>query len=126
METHAATLECKQRVITAEADVGARMAQRQAEQHAKLVESWVEEVKTDREIGGDKLDENLGIARQAMDAFGSPELKELLNRSGLGNHPAVVKAFYNAGKRISTDRMVTGTPRGGDTDTAKKLFPNMN
>lgn len=108
------------------ADVGARMAQRQAEQHAKLVESWVEEVKTDREIGGDKLDENLGIARQAMDAFGSPELKELLNRSGLGNHPAVVKAFYNAGKRISTDRMVTGTPRGGDTDTAKKLFPNMN
>lgn len=108
------------------ADVGAKMAQRQAEQHAKLVASWVEQIKTDPTIGGDKFDENLAVARRALDEFGSPELKDVLNASGLGNHPAVVKAFYNAGKKISTDRMVTGTPKGGDTDTAKKLFPNMN
>jgi len=107
------------------ADVGAKMAQRQAEQHAALVESWVELTKTDKEIGGDKLEENLGIAKQAMDAFGSPELKQLLNSSGLGNHPAVIKAFYNAGKRISTDKIVTGTPKGGDTDLAAKMFPTM-
>ena len=108
------------------ADVAAKMAQRQTEQHAKLVESWVEQVKTDKDIGGDKLDENLGIARQAMDAFGSPELKDVLNASGLGNHPAVIKAFYNAGKKISADRIVTGTPKGGETDAAKILFPSMN
>jgi hypothetical protein len=108
------------------ADVGAKMAQRQAEAHAKMVETWVEQVKTDTEIGGDKLDANLAVARKAMDAFGSQGLKDLLNTSGLGNHPEVIKAFYKAGKAISEDRFVSGSPKGAETDIAKKLFPTMN
>lgn len=108
------------------ADVGAKMAQRQAEAHANLVESWVEQVKTDKEIGGDKLNENLAVARKALDSFGSPELRELLNSTGVGNHPAVIKAFYKMGKAVSEDRMVTGTPRGPETDPARKMFPTMN
>lgn len=108
------------------ADVGAKMVQRQAEAHAQLVESWAEQVKTDPEIGGDKLAENLGVARKALDTFGSPELKDMLNSTGLGNHPAVVKFFHKVGKSISSDGFVTGTPKGGETDPAKKLFPSMN
>lgn len=108
------------------ADVGAKMAQRQAEAHAQLVESWVESVKTDKDIGGDKLAENLAIARKAIDAFGTPELKDVLNATGFGNHPAVIKAFYKAGMAISGDRFVSGSPKGPETDMAKKMFPNMN
>ena len=108
------------------ADIGAKMAQRQVEAHAKLVETWTEQVKTDKEIGGDKLAENLGIARKAIDTFGTPELKALLNSSGLGNHPEVVKLAYKVGKAISEDRFVTGSPKGPSNDPAKKLFPNMN
>jgi hypothetical protein len=108
------------------ADIGAKMATRQIEAHAKLVETWTEQVKTDKDIGGDKLDENLGIARKAIDTFGSPELKALLNSTGLGNHPEVVKLAFKVGKAISDDRFVTGSPKGAETDMAKKLFPNMN
>lgn len=108
------------------ADIAAKQQQRQVEAHTKLVESWVEQVKTDKEIGGDKLDENLGIARKALETFGSPELRDVLNASGLGNHPAVIKAFYKAGKAVSEDKFVTGAPKGTDTDAARKLFPNMN
>jgi hypothetical protein len=108
------------------ADIGAKMATRQAEAHAQLVETWTEQVKTDKEIGGDKLDQNLGIARKAIDTFGSPELKALLNSTGLGNHPEVVKLAFKVGKAISEDRFVTGNPKGAETDMAKKLFPNMN
>lgn len=108
------------------ADIGAKMATRQAEAHAQLVDSWTAQVKTDKEIGGDKLDENLGIARKAIDTFGSPELKDLLNSTGLGNHPEVVKLAFKVGKAISEDRFVTGSPKGAETDMAKKLFPNMN
>jgi hypothetical protein len=108
------------------ADIGAKMATRQAEAHAQLVETWTEQVKTDKEIGGDKLDQNLGIARKAIDTFGSPELKALLNSTGLGNHPEVVKLAFKVGKAISEDRFVTGSPKGAETDMAKKLFPNMN
>lgn len=108
------------------ADVGAKMAQRQAEAHAKLVETWVEQVKTDKDIGGDKLDENLAVARKALEKFGTPELRDVLNSTGLGNHPAVIKAFYNAGKAVSPDVFVAGAPAGSNTDPSKRLFPNMN
>lgn len=108
------------------ADVGAKMAQRQAEAHAKLVETWVEQVKTDKDIGGDKLDENLATARKALEKFGTPELRDVLNSTGLGNHPAVIKAFYNAGKAVSEDKFVAGAPAGSQTDASKRLFPNMN
>ena len=108
------------------ADVGAKMAQRQAEAHVQLVESWVEQVKADKEIGGDKLAENLAVARKAIETFGTPELKDVLNATGFGNHPAVIKAFYKAGMAISGDRFVSGSPRGPETDMAKKMFPNMN
>lgn len=108
------------------ADIGAKMAQRQMEAHAQLVESWVEQVKADKELGGDRLNENLGIARKAIDSLGTPELKELLNSTGLGNHPAVVKFALQVGKAISEDRFVAGSPKGPETDIAKKLFPSMN
>ena len=108
------------------ADVAAKQAQRQVENHAKLVQSWTEQVKTDKEIGGDNLEQNLGVARKALEAFGTPELKDVLNASGLGNHPEVIRAFYKAGKAISEDKFVKGAAKGADTDPAKKLFPTMN
>lgn len=108
------------------ADIAAKQAQRQVEAHTRLVESWVESVKADKDIGGDKLEENLGIARKALDTFGTPELRDVLNASGLGNHPEVIKAFVKAGKAISEDKFVAGAPKGNDTDPARKLFPNMN
>lgn len=108
------------------ADIGAKMAQRQTEAHTKLVESWVENVKTDKEIGGDKLDQNLAVARKALETFGTPELKDVLNATGLGNHPEVIRAFLKAGKLISEDKFVAGAPKGPETDIAKKLFPSMN
>lgn len=108
------------------ADVGAKMAQRQTEAHANLVNSWVESVKTDKEFGGDKLDENLATARKALESFGTPELKDVLNSTGFGNHPEVIRAFYKIGKAISEDGFVKGSPRGAETDPAKKMFPSMN
>ena len=108
------------------ADVGAKMAQRQADAHAKLVETWVEQIKTDKDIGGDKLNENLAVARKALDTFGTPELRDVLNSTGLGNHPEVIRAFYKAGKAISEDRFVKGSPPGPETDMAKRMFPTMN
>lgn len=108
------------------ADVAAKQAQRQAEAHIKMVESWIESVKTDKDIGGDNLEQNLGIARKALEAFGTPELRDVLNATGFGNHPEIIKAFYKAGKAIGEDGFVKGSAKGPETDLAKRMFPNMN
>ncbi len=109
------------------ADLAASRARAQHEAHAALIESWTESVKTDKEIGGEKLAENLAVAKRAVDTFGSQALKDLLNQTGLGNHPEVVKAFIKAGKAISEDGFVRGAPRAPATesDLAKSLFPTM-
>lgn len=104
------------------ADVGAKMAQRQAEAHATMVESWVTAVKTDKEIGGDNLDQNLAVARKAMETFGTPELKELLNSTGLGNNPEVIRAFFKAGKAISEDGFVKAQAPAQSRDAASVLY----
>ncbi len=87
---------------------------------------WVKSVNADKEIGGDKLNENLAVAKKALETFGTPELRALLNESGLGNHPEIIRAFFKAGKAISEDRMVSGGIGGfgGARDPAKSLYPN--
>jgi hypothetical protein len=107
------------------ADVGAKMVQRQLEAHAAQVAEWTEAVKTDKEIGGDKLNENLAIARKTIDTFGSPELKNVLNQTGLGNHPEIVKLAYKIGKAISDDGFVRGGNTTAPRSAAEIMYPSM-
>ena len=99
---------------------------RQSEQLAAASEQWVTAAKADQEFGGEQLAENLGLAKRALDQFGTAELKSLLNDSGLGNHPEVIRFMVRAGKAISEDRFVAGTrgASGPGDDPAKRLFPN--
>ncbi|MEG5448898.1 peptidase [Enterobacter kobei] len=86
--------------------------QHQAETWQKTTEQWAADVKADKEIGGDKLTANLSAAQRALDQFGTPELKEYLEGTGLGNHPELVKAFIKIGKAMSEDGMVDGSNQG--------------
>lgn len=114
--------EAAQKLLDAMAPAAAA---RQQEQIEAVKSQWVESSKSDKEIGGDKLNENMAIAKKALDQFGTPELRDLLNESGLGNHPEIIRAFYRAGKAISEDGFVAGRTTNANTnDPAKRLFPN--
>ena len=91
----------------------------------KTTEQWAADVKADKEIGGDKLVSSLSVAQRALDQFGTPELKEYLNSTGLGNHPELVKAFVKIGKSMSEDGMVTGS-KTTTQSVAQRMYPNMN
>lgn len=109
------------------ADIQVKALSKQAEQVARVRGQWLEQTKTDKEFGGEALAENLGVAKKAMDAFATPQLRQLLNESGLGNHPEIVRAFVRVGKAISEDgRVVTGSKSGIPADPAKRLFPNQS
>lgn len=99
---------------------------RQAEQLQAVREQWAAEAKADAEYGGDKLDENLSAAKRALDAYATPELRTLLNDSGLGNHPEVIRFMVRAGKAISEDKFVTGGRGTNQPTDIKRLYPNSN
>ena len=104
----------------------------QAEQMAQARAEWESAARSDKEFGGEKLAENVAVAAKALQQFGTPELAKLLNESGLGNHPEIIRAFYRAGKAISEDSVVTGGSGAkpaavGMTSEAQKaaaLYPN--
>jgi len=92
--------------------LGPVIQQRQMAKISEVQQQWMTDSKADKEFGGEKLEENLGIAKGALEKFGTPELKELLNTSGIGNHPEVIRFFYRAGKALVPDTFVGGHKEG--------------
>jgi hypothetical protein len=88
------------------------------------VQGWAAEVKADPVLGGDKLEASLAVAKRAID-LGPPELKTLLQTTGLGNHPAVVKWAHTVGKALSPDKFVQGgSAPAGNKSAEHVLYPN--
>lgn len=89
---------------------------------------WATQVEKDPEVGGAQLKENLGYAAKAIAEYAPPELKELLDTSGLGNHPALVKTFIKVGKAMTGDnqRIVTGANQTSREalPIEKRIYPN--
>ena len=79
---------------------------RQAQAVEEVKVEWANEAKADQEFGGESLAANLEIAKSSLNAFGTDALKSLLQESGLGNHPEVIRFMYRAGKAISEDSYV--------------------
>lgn len=117
------TNEQAQKLVDAYPKILAGVQQRQAEAWQAQTEQWAADVKADKEIGGDKLIDNLSAAQRAMEQFGDPELKEYLDTTGLGNHPALVKAFIKVGKAMSEDKVVTGGHESGGSDLISAFYP---
>ena len=88
------------------------LQQQTVERIEAIRSEWAEASKSDREFGGAKLNENLAVAKTALDKFGTPELKQLINDSGIGNHPELIRFFYRAGKAITPDDFVGGHQEG--------------
>tara|TARA_Y100000361_G_scaffold39926_1_gene34202 strand:- start:192 stop:818 length:627 start_codon:yes stop_codon:yes gene_type:complete len=85
---------------------------------------WVESVKSDPEIGGDKLQENLGKAVRVLDAFGTPELKSLLGETGLGDNPEIIRFLYRTYQDIGEDRFLTGSQSDKEQSFSAQDFYN--
>jgi len=88
----------------------------------KTAQEWAATAKSDPEIGGAKFDENVAVAKTALDTFGTPELKALLKESRIGNHPEVIRFMFKAGKAISQDGFVPGRASSAAKDTANVLY----
>jgi len=101
------------------------LAERQKEQVTAVRTGWLASSKEDKEFGGDKLQENLSAAKRALDSFAAPAFRKLLDDTGLGNHPEVIRMLVRVGKSMNEDSFVAGGAAfKGSRDLAAKLYPN--
>ncbi len=99
--------------------------QKQVESFNQLKQDWLTQAKSDKDIGGDKFDETVATAKEALSKFGTPELTELLNEFGVGNHPEVIRVFARVGALTKEDNPggSSGAP-SGKKDRVSVLYPN--
>ena len=87
------------------------------------IETWEKET---RAHFGANADKEFANAARAVEQIGTPELRTLLNESGLGSHPELVKFFAKVGKDFTEDQPVEGRRAGGEAvRTADLMFDKM-
>lgn len=117
--------EQTQQLATAFAGLKQAEAQGQGEAFSNQLEAWYDESKSDKEFGGDKFEESSKLAVQAVDKFGTPELKELMNETGFGNNPEFIRFMYRVGKAIQEDNPGNGgNGPTGSRDRVSVLYPS--
>lgn len=100
-------LESAQQLVDFETDIHRRSHEEQEENKRQIVERWAEESK---KMFGANCAEEISFALRAADTFGGAELRELLQETGLGNHPVILRTLSAVGKAISEDVCLGGKP----------------
>ena len=90
---------------------------------------WLTEAKADKDIGGAKWDESMVYAAKALDRLGYAKgtpFRQLLDTSGLGNHPEMIRAFRKIGELVGEDGDFVRTGAGGPVseNPARVMYPN--
>ncbi|WP_019646195.1 peptidase [Novispirillum itersonii] len=77
-------------------------------------QDWQMQARVDPEFGGARFEENLALARRAIDRFGTPDLTAALNTTGAGDHPAMLKFFAQVARATGDHRLVSAGASGGN------------
>jgi hypothetical protein len=112
-------IEATARAMGLTQDAAQAYVDRIVEQRATQASGWVDEIKADTTLGGAKFDESIGVAKGALTQFDPDgKLSALLDSSGMGNHPEVVRFLHRVGKAIGQDTFV----QGGQKPSASKFY----
>lgn len=114
------------------------------------MKEWAGQAMADKEFGGANLPDNMAGARKAMNSFSQPavdadgkailhsegslkgqqmsEVEVLMNESGWGNHPAMIRVFHRINQAMSEDSFVQGDmkPREQKKSAAETMYPSMS
>ena len=102
-----------------------KMREAEMSQWVEQQKTWVEQAKSDKEFGGENFDKNISTAVKARDSFGTSEFSEMLDTSGLGNHPEMIRFLNRVGKAISEDKVVVSGANAGQKTRENVLYPSM-
>lgn len=125
----AAELKLGQRAGQKLVDQFISIKQKEAAQHAETVKGWLDTAKSDPRLGKDNWSTTERTAQSAIEkhaeATKDQSLIEILNLSGLGNHPGMISFAAWAGAMIKDDTPVTAQNKAsGKESVLDVLYPD--
>lgn len=118
-------------------DLGAKYAAKWSADATAAIKAtqtqWVEELKKDPQLGGDKLTENMGIAEKGLKAYDTDgKVSKLLVDTGLHNNVEIARLFHKIGSAMKEDKVVNPDQSGSSVlksggpgnldEAAKRLY----
>lgn len=108
----------------------------QADAYISRIEQWGEEVKADKELGGDNLQANLGAIKKVTDAYADDNMNALIKAPsadnpeglGLGNHPAFLRFLHRVSASLTDADLIEGeggAPSTDDKAGLQRMYPTM-
>ena len=90
------------------------------------VKEWGEELRADKDIGGEHLKQNVEYARRTVIKFGGEEFLNELDQTGYGNHPGLFKMLARMGYELEARENISGgKPPAKEVSMAEKFYgPN--
>lgn len=89
-----------------------------SERHQKITSDWQQEIRADRDFGGDNLSTSLNNANRVIATFGDDALRRDLVEIGIGNHPGLFRLLARVGNALSDDK-----PASSETAAAPPTSP---
>ncbi len=129
-KTHKLSSEAAQKFVDLHVQQVRAMETKAREAQAQQAAEWRKAIETDKELGDEHLAVTKANCARAFSKFSSPALVKLLDESGLGNHPEMVRMFSALGAAMAEDS-VAGTMASGGVPPqnkkeylAKVMYPN--
>ncbi len=112
--------EAVQKLVQWEADAAEEGRKSRRDGRTQILQRWTQQT---RDMFGPAYGREITRALDAAERFGGPELRALLDATGLGSHPAVVKTFHKISQQIGEDESVSGRGRAAaDKTFAEALY----
>lgn len=89
------------------------------------LQSWRDAVMNDKELGQQNFEKTKANIKNVISRFGSSELSDFLNKSGLGYNPDFVRFVNKVGSLISNDNNFIGgntNPQVSEADRQKEML----
>lgn len=74
-------------------------------------EKWTEELKADKDFGGDAFPKNAETVKRFVKAFADEKFLDDLDNTRMGNHPGLFRMLARAAKKMSPDTFERGVPK---------------
>lgn len=84
-----------------------------AKERKELSERYLKASKEDKEIGGEAFQQSVEVGLKAVERFGSPALRKILDQSGYGNHPEWIRFVSKIGKAMKDDKFISAPAPSG-------------
>lgn len=100
-------------------------SKKQNQEQAELLQSMQKACEEDSEFGGMNFYDNMRYAKAAILRFDDGSLAKILNDTGFGSHPEVVRFMYRVGKALAEKDMPRAKESPEEKSVAELFYPSM-